>query len=107
MPQPFVVTPRGDASGASAPPASDSASSAARVRPERSRSLSSLPEPLRSQAADPEVTDIFVHGTRGLFVDRGAGAAPVPGWRPDEDEVRDLAVALVALGGRHIDDAKP
>jgi pilus assembly protein CpaF len=100
MPQPFVVTPRGGAA------ASASGATVARAPQGRPRPTS-LPEPLRTHAEDPEVTDIFVNGTRGLFVDRGAGAEPVPGWRPGEEEVRDLAVALVALGGRHIDDATP
>jgi pilus assembly protein CpaF len=31
----------------------------------------------------------------------------VPTWRAGEAEVRELAVALIALGGRHIDDATP
>lgn len=43
----------------------------------------------------------------GLFVDRGKGAVPVPSWRAPEDDVRELAVALIGLGGRHIDDATP
>ena len=29
------------------------------------------------------------------------------GWRAAEEEVRELAVALIGLGGRHIDDATP
>ena len=57
--------------------------------------------------ADEAVTDIFVNGAGGLFVDRGAGAQSVPAWRAAEREVRDLAVALVALGGRHLDDQAP
>lgn len=56
---------------------------------------------------DPAVTDVFVNGSSGLFVDRGMGPVPEPGWHADEDDVRDLAVALIALGGRHIDDASP
>ena len=44
---------------------------------------------------------------QGLFVDRGSGADPVSGWRASEREVRDLAVALVGLGGRHLDDQAP
>lgn len=56
---------------------------------------------------DPEVTDVFVNGTRGLFVDRGDGPVAVAGWRTSEDDVRDLATALVSLGGRHLDDASP
>ncbi len=56
---------------------------------------------------DPRVTDVFVNGASGLFVDQGDGAHRVAGWRADEADVRDLAVALIALGGRHLDDAAP
>ncbi|MFT4157175.1 MAG: TadA family conjugal transfer-associated ATPase [Microbacterium sp.] len=63
--------------------------------------------PLAVHCADNEVTDIFVNGAAGLFVDRGHGAEPVPAWVASEREVRDLAVALVGLGGRHLDDQAP
>ena len=63
--------------------------------------------PLSEYCADGEVTDVFVNGTSGLFVDRGHGAERQPGWSSSEREVRDLAVALVALGGRHLDDQSP
>lgn len=108
MPQPFVVTPR----GASVPVGSD-------VRPletpqrrpgpdmSASTALDSAMDPLRAHLTDPDVTDIFVNGSRGLFVDRGHGAERVERWRADEKEVRALAVALIAQGGRHIDDATP
>ncbi len=56
---------------------------------------------------DPTVTDIFVNGAAGLFVDRGAGAVAAREWRATEEEVRDLAVSLIGHGGRHIDDAAP
>jgi pilus assembly protein CpaF len=56
---------------------------------------------------DPEVTDLFVNGSDGLFVDRGSGPHRVREWRAAEGDVRDLAVALIGLGGRHIDDATP
>lgn len=60
--------------------------------------------PLAEHCADDAVTDIFVNGARGLFVDRGRGTEAVEGWSASEREVRDLAVALVGLGGRHLDD---
>ncbi|WJL96223.1 TadA family conjugal transfer-associated ATPase [Microbacterium sp. ET2] len=56
---------------------------------------------------DPDVSDVFVNGARGLFVDRGLGAERAGGWRATEEEVRDLAVHLIGAGGRHIDDATP
>src|SRR6218665_1161972 len=63
--------------------------------------------PLAVHCADDEVTDIFVNGASGLFVDRGHGAERMPDWAASEREVRDLAVALVGLGGRHLDDQAP
>ncbi|WP_396821763.1 TadA family conjugal transfer-associated ATPase [Microbacterium trichothecenolyticum] len=63
--------------------------------------------PFAAYLDDPEVTDLFVNGAAGLFVDRGAGVEPAREWRATEEEVRDLAVALIGLGGRHIDDASP
>lgn len=62
---------------------------------------------LRPFLDDPRVTDLFVNGESGLFVDRGAGAERIPSWRATEAEVRRLAVRLIALGGRHLDDASP
>lgn len=56
---------------------------------------------------DDEVTDVFLNGADALFVDRGRGAVRVPEWRATEREVRELAVALVAIGGRHLDDQTP
>lgn len=53
------------------------------------------------------MTDVFVNGAGGLYVDRGNGAEPAAAWRASEREVRDLAVALVGLGGRHLDDQAP
>ncbi|WP_308212200.1 TadA family conjugal transfer-associated ATPase [Microbacterium yannicii] len=63
--------------------------------------------PFVTYLADPDVTDLFVNGSAGLFVDRGAGVVAAREWRATEEEVRDLAVALIGAGGRHIDDASP
>ncbi|MFK0240613.1 TadA family conjugal transfer-associated ATPase [Microbacterium sp. NPDC090281] len=95
MPDSFVIQPRGSR------PAGAAADAA--------------PEPLRMDPAfgpllahiDEAVTDVFVNGADGLFLDRGHGAEPAVGWRASEREVRDLAVALVGLGGRHLDDQAP
>lgn len=62
---------------------------------------------LRPFLDDPSVTDLFVNGDRGLFVDRGEGLECVRSWQASEAEVRRLAVRLIALGGRHLDDASP
>ncbi|GAA1852419.1 hypothetical protein GCM10009796_13080 [Microbacterium koreense] len=78
-----------------------------------------VPEGVRSRRArhpalapfagylDDDVTDIFVNGEAGLFVDRGAGALAESTWSAGESDVRDLAVTLIAQGGRHIDDSSP
>lgn len=50
---------------------------------------------------------MFVNGVDGLFVDRGRGAERIAGWHADEESVRELAVAVIALGGRHLDDLSP
>lgn len=63
--------------------------------------------PLAEHCADDAVTDLFVNGAAGLFVDSGHGTERVPSWSASEREVRDLAVALVGLGGRHLDDQAP
>ncbi len=106
MPQPFVVAPRGA-------PASDGAPTRAADRePEASPlTLGALSvaawDPVRVHLGDPEVTDIFINGEHGLFVDRGRGAEQVPHWHAAESEVREIATGLIARGGRHIDDATP
>lgn len=93
--QPFVVRPRGVAEGDAPVPAP------------AVRAVDAALEPLRAHLSDPEVTDVFVNGAHGLFVDRGAGAERVDRWHADEEAVRALAVALISRGGRHIDDASP
>ena len=93
MTESFVIRPRGQ--GAALTPAN----AALTVDPAFG--------PLAVHCADDEVTDIFVNGAAGLFIDRGHGAEPVTEWAASEREVRDLAVALVGLGGRHLDDQAP
>lgn len=97
MPDPFVIQPRGTSLLAHG------------ARPEGRAPLQVDPVfgPLAEHCADEEVTDIFVNGAAGLFVDRGRGTESVRGWSASEREVRDLAVALVGLGGRHLDDQAP
>ena len=63
--------------------------------------------PLASFAAHPETTDLFVNGESGLWIDAGHGLTFAPSWQFGEVAVRELAVRLIALGGRHIDEASP
>lgn len=63
--------------------------------------------PIAEYCADAEITDVFINGVDGLFVDRGGGPEQVPRWNASEREVRDLAVALIGAGGRHLDDQSP
>lgn len=63
--------------------------------------------PLATLVADPAVTDIFVNGEHDIWVDRGRGLVRQPRIELTESEVRELAVRLVGLGGRHIDEATP
>lgn len=62
---------------------------------------------LRPFLDDDAVTDVFVNGEAGLFVDRGDGPERIPAWWAPESEVRRLAVRLIALGDRHLDDSSP
>lgn len=84
---------------------------ASSARPSSSDTSAAWADPalafLRPFLDDPAVSDVFVNGEDGLFVDRGNGAERVPSWRASEGEVRRLAVRLIALGGRHLDDASP
>lgn len=111
MSEPFVARPRSSAAGAS-PRGAVSASAAAVVESAEVPTRRPVPDhpavaPLAPYLADPEVTDVFVNGIDGLFVDRGRGAERVPTWQADGQAVRELAVALVGIGGRHLDDLTP
>lgn len=63
--------------------------------------------PLAGYAASGPVTDLFVNGESGLWLDAGHGLVHEPGWHCNETALRELAVRLIALGGRHIDEASP
>ena len=79
-----------------------------RSRRPLTRGLAEAFGPLASFIADGEVTDLFINGMQGLWVDRGTGAELDRSWRaPNEQALRDLAVRLVAAGGRHLDEANP
>ena len=57
--------------------------------------------------ASPDVTDVFVNGGEDVWVDRGAGLVRADVGPLSDAQARDLAVRLVALGGRHVDEATP
>jgi pilus assembly protein CpaF len=57
--------------------------------------------------SDPAVTDVFVNGPHELWVDRGRGLARERAPALSESQLRELAVRLIALGGRHVDEATP
>lgn len=94
---------------ASAPMASTAAAKSGVVFPtgDGERHNVSVLGPLAGYAAKPGTTDLFVNGEAGLWTDAGHGLAQVSDWHLGEVEVRALAVRLIALGGRHIDEASP
>lgn len=57
--------------------------------------------------SEARVTDVFVNPDGAVWRDRGRGAEPVDGIRIPVGEARELAVRLIALGGRHVDEATP
>jgi pilus assembly protein CpaF len=57
--------------------------------------------------ADPEVTDVLVHGPREVWVDRGCGLERCAISFPDDAAVRRLAERLATAAGRRLDDATP
>lgn len=63
--------------------------------------------PLAGYAASGPVTDLFVNGEAGLWLDDGHGLVHEPDWHCAEQQLRELAVRLIALGGRHLDEASP
>ena len=94
------------------PGASHASESSAEVRPVPTRlgitgeELSEFGD-LGPFVSDPAVTDVFVNGPRELWIDRGHGLVRDSAFALRESELRDLAVRLIALGGRHIDEATP
>lgn len=55
----------------------------------------------------PQTTDLLLNGPE-LWRDEGRGLVRQTGWpRLPEERTRELAVRLIARGGRHLDDASP
>ena len=63
--------------------------------------------PLAPYLANEQVTDLFVNGAAGLWTDDGRALSHQRSWSADERSLRELAVRLISLGGRHIDEATP
>ncbi|WP_442784669.1 TadA family conjugal transfer-associated ATPase [Arthrobacter sp. PL16] len=63
--------------------------------------------PLEYLLADDAVTDILVNGPDDVWVDGASGLRRVGRAFATDDEVRALAVRLVAAGGRRLDDGCP
>jgi pilus assembly protein CpaF len=63
--------------------------------------------PLAPLVGERGVTDVFLNGDGAVWCDRGAGASVVDGLRVPSVAARDIAVRLIALGGRHVDEATP
>jgi pilus assembly protein CpaF len=64
--------------------------------------------PLAPYLLHDDVTDLFITAGGELWADGGErGLRRIDGWCSDERTTRDLAVRLVASGGRHIDEATP
>ncbi|WP_265443177.1 TadA family conjugal transfer-associated ATPase [Flexivirga meconopsidis] len=55
----------------------------------------------------PGVTDVLVNGTRGVWIDRGAGLESIAVEVGDAAAVRRLAVRLATLAGRRLDETSP
>ena len=53
------------------------------------------------------MSDVFVNPDGAVWCDRGGGPVRAEGIRIPPGEARDLAVRLIALGGRHVDEATP
>lgn len=62
---------------------------------------------LAGPMGDPAATDVFVNGSGQVWIDRGTGLEPSAPLALGEAGLRDLAVRLIGIGGRHIDEASP
>lgn len=56
---------------------------------------------------DPLVTDVFVNGAGEVWIDREGRLEQHRIVQLDEASIRDLAIKLIAQGGRHIDETSP
>ena len=63
--------------------------------------------PLEHLLRMPDVTDVVVNGTDGVFIDRGQGLERTDLVMFDDEQVRRLAIRLASAAGRRLDDSQP
>lgn len=66
--------------------------------------------PLLPLLDEPALRDVLLHvrsGAGELWLDRGGGAARVPGWRAEPTDVKRIAIALIEAGGRQLNELHP
>lgn len=63
--------------------------------------------PLQPLLDDPDVTDVVVNGSGGVWVDRGEGLRPAEIRLGRADAIRSLACRLAAAAGRRLDTGSP
>lgn len=63
--------------------------------------------PLEHLLQLPDVTDVVVNGTEGVFVDCGKGLERTELVMFDDEQVRRLAIRLATAAGRRLDDSQP
>lgn len=57
--------------------------------------------------SDPAVTDVFLNPDGSVWSDRGGGIERMAGVVVPPGAARELAVRVIAAGGRHVDEATP
>jgi pilus assembly protein CpaF len=66
-----------------------------------------LPEKLLEILDQPSLTDLICNGHLETLADLGSGLEPIPNLVDSEQELTELAIELISLGGRHLDQANP
>ena len=74
---------------------------------DRRRSEAAVFGVLAPLVSESGMTDVFVNPDGQVWCDRGDGAAVAGGIRIPAEEARELAVRLIAVGGRHVDESSP
>lgn len=64
-------------------------------------------EPLRPLLADPSINDILINGPKAIYVERAGHLELTNLQFPDDHQVFELAEAIAAQVGRHVDPRRP